>query len=146
MRIINIAIFIVISIMLGTGEEAHHPEQEQGQADKVLKAHCEQLQLVNEIKEIEREMESLGNTFTFEHSSTLETRDKLGKIQVHCNHLNDMNQTTNLDGYAYYIMNFFLMKEKIKNVKQVLLSEGVVTEEGGNTRSLTAAEGRWCII
>ena len=73
--------------MLGTGEEAQHPEQEQlGQADKVLKAYHEQLQLVNEIKEIEREMESLGNTFTFEHSSTPEARDKLGKIQVYCNY------------------------------------------------------------
>ena len=73
-----------ISIMLGAGEEVQHPEQEPGQADKVLKAHREQLQLVKEIKEIEREMESLGNTFTFELSSTPEARDKLGKIQVHC--------------------------------------------------------------
>ena len=68
--------------MLGrTREEAQQPEQEQDQADKVLKAHHEQLQLVKEIKEIEREMESLGNTFTFE-SSTLEARGKLAKIQV----------------------------------------------------------------
>ena len=81
---IFIAICIVISIILGTGEEAQQPEQEQGQADKVLKAHREQLQLFKEIKEIEREMESLGNTFTFELSSTSEARDKLGKIQVYC--------------------------------------------------------------
>ena len=37
------------------------------------------------------------------------------------------------------------MKEKIKYVKQVALSEGMGTEEGGSTESLTAAEGRWCI-
>ena len=37
------------------------------------------------------------------------------------------------------------MKEKIKYVKQVVPSEGVGTKEGGTTRSLTAAEGRWCI-
>ena len=81
---IFIAICIVISIMLGAGEEAQQSEQEQGQADKVLKAHREQLQLVKEIKEIEREMESLGNTSAFELSSTPEARDKLGKIQVYC--------------------------------------------------------------
>ena len=67
--------------MLGTGEEAQQPEQEEGQADEVLKANHEQLQLT--IKEIEREMESLDNTLTFE-SSTLEARGKLAKIQVHC--------------------------------------------------------------
>ena len=67
--------------MLGTGEEAQQPEQEEGQADEVLKANREQLQLT--IKEIEREMESLDNTLTFE-SSTLEARGKLAKIQVHC--------------------------------------------------------------
>ena len=80
--------------MLGTGEEAQQPKQlkEQDQADEVLKANREQLQLT--IKEIEKEMESLGNTFTFE-SSTLEARDKLAKIQVHC-HVR-MNQTTSLD-------------------------------------------------
>ena len=34
------------------------------------------------------------------------------------------------------------MKEEIKYVKQVVLSEGVQeTEEGGSTGSLTAAEG-----
>ena len=70
--------------MLGTGEEVQQPEQEQSQADEVLKANREQLQLT--IKEIKREMEGLGNiTFTFE-SSTLEAKDKLAKIQVHCNH------------------------------------------------------------
>ena len=42
-------------------------------------------------------------------------------------------------------MNCFSMKEKIKYVKQVVLSEGVGTEEGGSTRSHTAAEGRWCV-
>ena len=66
--------------MLGTGEEVQQPEQEEGQADEVLKANREQLQLT--IKEIEREMESLDNTLTFE-SSTLEARGKLAKIQVH---------------------------------------------------------------
>ena len=81
---IFIALCIVISIILGTGEEAQQPAPDQGQADKVLKAHREQLQLFKEIKEIEREMESLGNTFTFELSSTSEARDKLGKIQVYC--------------------------------------------------------------
>ena len=81
---LNITNFI-IAIMLGTGEEVQQPEQEQDQADKVLKAHHEQVQLVREIKEIEREMESLGSTFTFE-SSALEARGKLAKIQVHCNH------------------------------------------------------------
>ena len=82
--------------MLGTGEEVQHPEQliEQGQADETLKANCKQLQLQLTIMEIEREMESLSNTFTFE-SSTLEARDKLAKIQVHC-HVR-MNQTTSLD-------------------------------------------------
>ena len=60
------------------------PEQlkKQCQADEVLKVNCEQLQLSN--KEIEREVESLGNTITFE-SSTLEGRDRLVKIQVHWN-------------------------------------------------------------
>ena len=67
--------------MLDTGEETKQPEQEQSQADEVLKANHEQLQLT--IKEIEREMESLDNTLTFE-SSTLEARGKLAKIQVHC--------------------------------------------------------------
>ena len=67
--------------MLGTGEEAQQPEQEEGQADEVLEANREQLQLT--IKDIEREMESLDNTLTFE-SSTLEARGKLAKIQVHC--------------------------------------------------------------
>ena len=37
------------------------------------------------------------------------------------------------------------MKEKIKYVKQVVLSEGAETEEDGSTGSLAAAEGRWCI-
>ena len=37
------------------------------------------------------------------------------------------------------------MKEKIKYVKQVVLSEGMGTEEKGSTESLTAAEGRWCL-
>ena len=37
------------------------------------------------------------------------------------------------------------MKEKIKYVKQVMLTEGVRAEEGGSIGSLTAAEGRWCI-
>ena len=69
-----------ISVMLGTGEEAQQPDQEQSQADEVLTANCEQLQLT--IKEIEREIESFGNTFTFE-SSTLKARGKLAKIQVH---------------------------------------------------------------
>ena len=60
------------------------PKQEQGQADEVLKVNRKQMQLT--IEEIKREMEGLGNiTFTFE-SSTLEARDKLAKIQVHCNH------------------------------------------------------------
>ena len=52
------------------------PEQlkEQGQqADEVLRANRELL---------EREMESLSNTFTFE-SNTLDARDKLAKIQVY---------------------------------------------------------------
>ena len=58
------------------------PKQEQDQADKVLKVNRKQMQLT--IEEIKREMEGLGNiTFTFE-SSTLEARDKLAKIQVHC--------------------------------------------------------------
>ena len=38
------------------------------------------------------------------------------------------------------------MKEKMKYVKQVVLSEGVGTEEGCSTRSLTTAEGRCCTI
>ena len=38
------------------------------------------------------------------------------------------------------------MKEKIRYVKEVVLSEGVGTEEGGSIGSLTAAEGRWCMI
>ena len=66
-----------------TGEKVQQPEQlkEQGQqADEVMKVNHEQLQLA--IKEIEMEMESLGNTFTFE-SSTPEGRDILAKIQVH---------------------------------------------------------------
>ena len=53
------------------------PEQlkEQGQrADGVLKINREQL---------ERETKSLDNTFTLE-CYTLEARDKLAKIQVHC--------------------------------------------------------------
>ena len=69
--------------MLGIGKEVQEPEQlkEQGQADEVLKVSHEQLQLT--IKEIEREMESLCNTFTSE-SYTPEARDiKLAKIQVH---------------------------------------------------------------
>ena len=62
-----------------------------------------------------------------------------------------MNQTTSLDRVptinapitaCVLIMNCFSMKEKIKYVKQVVLSEGVGTKEGGTTRSLTAAEGR----
>ena len=58
------------------------PKQEQDQADEVLKVNRKQMQLT--IEEIKREMEGLGNiTFTFE-SSTLEARDKLAKIQVHC--------------------------------------------------------------
>ena len=70
--------------MVGAGEETQQPEQEQGQADEVLKANRKQLQLT--IEEIKREIEGLGNiTFTFE-SSTLEARGKLAKIQVHCNH------------------------------------------------------------
>ena len=71
-----------IKAMLGIGKEVQQPEQlkEQGQADEVLKVNHEQLQLT--IKEIEREMESLCNTFTFE-SYTPEARDKLAKIQVH---------------------------------------------------------------
>ena len=66
--------------MLGTGKEVQKPEQlkEQDQVDEVLKVNHEQLQLT--IKEIEREMEGLGNT----ESSTLEAIDKLAKIQVHC--------------------------------------------------------------
>ena len=70
--------------MLGAGKEMQQPEQEQGQADEVLIANQEQLQLT--IKEIESEMKSLSNTFTF-GSSTLEARGKLAKIQVHCNML-----------------------------------------------------------
>ena len=80
---INSHYFIAISIILGTGEEAQQPEQleEQDQADEVLKVH-EQLLLT--FKEIEKEMESLGNTFaiTFE-SYTLEARGQLPKIQVY---------------------------------------------------------------
>ena len=38
---------------------------------------------------------------------------------------------------------FHAMKEKIRYVKQVVLSEGVGTEEGAGSH--TAAEGRWCI-
>ena len=52
------------------------PEQfkEQGQqADEVMRVNRELL---------EREMESLSNTFTFE-SNTLDARDKLAKIQVY---------------------------------------------------------------
>ena len=66
--------------MLGTGKEVQQPEQlkEQDQADEALKVNHEQLQLT--IKEIEREMEGLDNT----ESSTLEARDKLANIQVHC--------------------------------------------------------------
>ena len=36
------------------------------------------------------------------------------------------------------------MKEKIKYVKQVVLSEGLGTEEGAGSL-FTAAEGIWCI-
>ena len=38
------------------------------------------------------------------------------------------------------------MKEKIKYVKQMVLSEGMETEEGGSTGSpFTAAEGKRCM-
>ena len=33
----------------------------------------------------------------------------------------------------------------MKYVRQVVLSEEVGTVEGSSTRSLTAAEGKWCI-
>ena len=50
----------------------------------MLKANRKQLQLI--IEEIKKEIEGLGNiTFGFE-SSILEARNKLAKIQVHCNH------------------------------------------------------------
>ena len=64
-------------VIKGTGEEVQQPEQlkEQGQqSDEVLRVNREQL---------EQEMERLGNIFTLE-SSTLDARDKLAKIQVHC--------------------------------------------------------------
>ena len=69
--------------LLGTEKEVQQPEQlkEQDQANEVLKVNHKQLQLT--IEEIEREMEGLGNTLPFE-SSTMETRDKLAKVQVHC--------------------------------------------------------------
>ena len=59
-------------------------------------------QLVLTFKEVEKEMESLDNTFavTFE-SYILDARGQLAKIQVHCNSemtiVMLMNQTTNLD-------------------------------------------------
>ena len=89
------------NIYLGTGEEAQQPEQleEQDHANEMLKVH-EQLLLA--FKEIEKEMESLGNTFAITFQSyTLEARGQLAKIQVHCNAemtiIMHMNQTMNLD-------------------------------------------------
>ena len=84
--------------ILDTGEEAQQPKQlkEQDQADEVLKIR-EQLVLI--FKDVEKEMESLDNTFavTFE-SYILEARGQLAKIQVHCNFemtiLILINQTT----------------------------------------------------
>ena len=71
--------------MLGTVEEAQQPEKlmikEQDKADEVLKVH-EQLLLT--FKEIDKEMENLGNTFAITFKSyTLEARGQLAKIQVH---------------------------------------------------------------
>ena len=90
--------------MLGTGEEAQHqPRQlkEQDQVDEVLKIHE---QIVLTFKEVEKEIESLDNTFAVTFKSyILEARGQLAKIQVHCNYseimtiLILMNQTTNLD-------------------------------------------------
>ena len=70
-----------MTAMFFAEKEVQQPEQlkEQGQADEVLKVNYEQLQLT--MKEIEKEMESLGNAFTSE-SYTPEARDKLAKIQV----------------------------------------------------------------
>ena len=87
-------------------------------------------------EQLERETESLDNTFTLE-CYTLEARDKLAKIQVHC----DVERVCPQFMYRP-LMNSISIKEKIKHLKQVVLPERTETKECGSTGQLTAAESR----